>query len=67
MNTRKRARQSERMRVTSRKRIVAELPPTPAARAGEAVLARNPLHGSLVRYDDPLEPAVAPEDWEVNQ
>ena len=67
MNTRKRVHQGERIRVTSRKQIVAELHPTPIARADEAVLARNPLHGSLVWYDDPLEPAVAPEDWEVNQ
>lgn len=27
----------------------------------------NPLHGTVIRYDDPFEPAVPPEDWEVLQ
>jgi hypothetical protein len=25
----------------------------------------NPLKGSVLRYDDPFEPAVPPEDWEA--
>lgn len=25
----------------------------------------NPLRGSVARYDDPFEPAVPIEDWEV--
>ena len=24
-----------------------------------------PLRGSVLRYDDPFEPAVPPEDWDV--
>lgn len=27
----------------------------------------NPLQGTVIRYDDPFEPAVPPEDWEVLQ
>ncbi|HTK27041.1 MAG TPA: hypothetical protein VL327_10825 [Pyrinomonadaceae bacterium] len=25
----------------------------------------NPLRGTLLKYDDPFEPAVPPEDWEA--
>jgi hypothetical protein len=25
----------------------------------------SPLAGSVLRYDDPFEPAVPPEEWEV--
>jgi len=28
---------------------------------------RYPLRGSIIRYDDPFEPAVPPEDWEALQ
>lgn len=27
----------------------------------------NPIRGTLIRYDNPFEPAVAPEDWEANR
>jgi len=27
----------------------------------------DPLHGTVIRYDDPFEPAVPPKDWEVLQ
>ncbi len=27
----------------------------------------NPLRGSVLRDDDPFEPAVASEDWEANR
>lgn len=26
---------------------------------------RKALHGTLLRYDDPFEPAAPPEDWEA--
>jgi len=61
-----RVRQGERIRVTSRGQVIAELAP-PTRMAEEAVLARKRLRGSLVRYDQPLEPAVAPEEWTANQ
>jgi len=62
----KRVRQGERIRVTSRGQVIAELAP-PTTMAEEAVLARKRLRGSLVRYDQPFEPAVAPEEWTANQ
>src|SRR6266478_6503879 len=33
------------------------------------LLAENPypLRGTVLRYDDPFEPAVPPEDWEANE
>lgn len=62
----KRVRQGERIQVTSRGQVVAELAP-PTARADEAALARQQLRGSVVRYADPLEPALAAEEWTVNQ
>lgn len=62
----KRVRQGERIQVTSRGQVVAELAP-PTARADEAALARKQLRGSVVRYADPLEPAVAAEEWTANQ
>ena len=27
----------------------------------------NPLAGSVLRYDDPFEPAVPTDEWEANQ
>jgi antitoxin (DNA-binding transcriptional repressor) of toxin-antitoxin stability system len=62
----KRVRQGERIRVTSRGQVIAELAP-PTAMAEEAALARKHLRGSVLRYDHPLEPAVPPEEWTVNQ
>ena len=29
--------------------------------------AANPLAGSVLRYDDPFEPAVPADEWEANQ
>ena len=27
----------------------------------------NPLDGSVLRYDDPFEPAVTADEWDANQ
>lgn len=62
----KRVRQGERIQVTSRRQVVAELAP-PLATADEAALARKQLRGSVVRYTDPLEPALAAEEWMANR
>lgn len=62
----KRVRQGERIRVTARGQVIAELAP-PTATSDEAALARRRLRGSVVRYDHPLEPAIAPEEWTANQ
>ena len=59
-------RYGERIRVTSRRVVIAELAP-PAATARESALARKRLRGSVVRYDRPLEPALAPGEWVANQ
>jgi prevent-host-death family protein len=62
----KRVRQGERIRVTSRGQIIAELTP-PTAGADEVALARKKLRGSVVRYDNAFEPAFAAQDWTVNK
>lgn len=31
----------------------------------EVMPGANPLKGSVLRYDDPFEPAASIEDWEV--
>ena len=36
-----------------------------APRADEAPANRYPLRGSVLRDDDPFEPAVPEDDWEV--
>ena len=55
-----------RIRVTSRGKVIAELSP-PSAEPDEVEAARALLKGSVLRYDDPFEPAIPPEEWEVNQ
>lgn len=59
-------RRGARLRVTSRGRAIAEISP-PAPTPGEAAAARARLRGSVLRFDRPLDPAVAPEDWEANR
>jgi prevent-host-death family protein len=56
----------ERLRVTSRGRVIAEIAPAVAAK-DEAQAARERLRGSVLRYDRPLEPVIEPEEWEVNR
>jgi len=62
----KRVQQGERIRVTSRGQVIAELAP-PTATTEEASLARKRLRGSVLRYEQPLDPAVAAEDWTANE
>jgi antitoxin (DNA-binding transcriptional repressor) of toxin-antitoxin stability system len=57
-----RVKRGERIRVTSRGRVIAEIsPPRPEPEAVD--FARASLRGSLVRYDEPLEPVLCPEEW----
>jgi hypothetical protein len=39
----------------------------PKATDVEAKLIRERLQGALTRYDVPMEPAFATEDWSVNR
>jgi antitoxin (DNA-binding transcriptional repressor) of toxin-antitoxin stability system len=59
-------RRGERIQVTSRGRVIAEIaPPLPTVDAAEAARAR--LRGSLVRYDAPLDPVLPAEEWESSR
>ena len=56
----------ETVRVTVRGRVIAEIsPPTPNIE--QSTLARERLRGSLIRYDAPLEPVIAADEWDVNR
>ena len=56
----------ERVRITSRGKVVAELaPPAPAKSESEAAWKR--LRGSVVRFDRPTEPVIDPKEWDVNR
>jgi prevent-host-death family protein len=61
-----RVRRGERLRVTSRGRVIAELVP-PSAGADEAEAARKRLRGSVRRYERPLAPAFDPDEWDMNR
>ncbi len=61
-----RVRRGERIRVTSRGRVVAELAP-PAAGPDEIAAARARLRASVRRYDRPLEPVIDPGEWDMNR
>jgi antitoxin (DNA-binding transcriptional repressor) of toxin-antitoxin stability system len=56
----------ERVRVTSRGKVIAEISP-PSADIDNAALARKLLRGSVVRYDEPLAPAIDPAAWDANR
>jgi antitoxin (DNA-binding transcriptional repressor) of toxin-antitoxin stability system len=61
-----RVARGERLSVTRRGRVIAEIsPPTPEPAAAEA--ARGRLKGSLLRYDQPLEPVLPADDWDMNR
>ena len=59
-------RRGERVRVTWRGKVIAEISP-PSASRKEVEAARTRLRGSLVRYDSPFEPALEPGEWDVNK
>ena len=59
-------RRGERLRVTSRGKVIAEIAP-PTAPRDEIAAARARLRGSLRRYDNPLDPVIAPQEWDVNR
>jgi len=61
-----RARFGERIRVTSRGAVIAEISGPMAAQA-EAELIRGQLRGTLVQYESPTEPAHARQEWTVDR
>ncbi|MFM8702273.1 MAG: type II toxin-antitoxin system Phd/YefM family antitoxin [Planctomycetia bacterium] len=61
-----RVARGERIVVTLRGRAIAEIfPPTPQPDAAKA--ARGRLKGSLLRYDQPFEPLLPADDWDMNR
>jgi len=61
-----RVRRGERIKVTSRGTVIAELAP-PAPSPDEVAAARARLRGSVRRYEQPLEPVIDPAEWHVNR
>lgn len=61
-----RARRGERIRVTSRGEVIAEIS-GPKAAEEEAELVRKQLRGTVIHYESPTEPAHADEEWAANQ
>jgi prevent-host-death family protein len=58
-------RRGDRIRVTSRGKVVAELAP-PASSPDMVAAARARLRGSVQRYELPLEPMVDAGEWDMN-
>jgi prevent-host-death family protein len=61
-----RVQRGERIQVTSRGKVVAELAP-PASPPAAVAAARARLRGSVLRYDRPLEPVVDAGEWDMNR
>ena len=56
----------ERIKVTSRGKVVAEL--TPPTRPPDMVAAaRVRLHGSVLRFERPLEPVIDASEWDMDR
>lgn len=61
-------RRGARVRVTSRGKVIAEIAPPSAPRdRADVARARKLLKNSVLRYDNPLEPAIDPQEWVVNR
>jgi prevent-host-death family protein len=56
----------ERINVTSRGKIVAELAP-PASSPDIVAAARARLRGSVLRFERPLESVIDARDWDMNR
>ena len=56
----------ERIMVTSRGKVVAELAP-PASPPDMVAAARARLRGSVRRYGRPLAPVVEAKEWDMNR
>ena len=61
-----RVRRGQRLRITSRGEVIAEIAP-PSRSAGDIDAARRRLRGSVLRYDDPTGPAFDADEWDMNR
>ena len=61
-----RVRRGERVLVTSRGQVIAEIAP-PSAAKDDAEAARKRLRGSVRRYERPLDPVIDPGEWDANR
>ena len=61
-----RARRGERIRVTSRGEVIAEIS-GPKAVEEEAEIIRKRLHGVVNNYESATEPAHFNEEWAANR
>jgi prevent-host-death family protein len=61
-----RVQRGERVRVTSRGKVIAELAP-PSAAKEEVEAARARLRGSIRRFERPLDPVIDPSEWDMNR
>lgn len=59
-------RKGERVRVTSRGEVIAEISPPPAT-AAEAEVALQRMRGSVIRFDRPFDPVFEPGEWEMER
>jgi antitoxin (DNA-binding transcriptional repressor) of toxin-antitoxin stability system len=61
-----RVARGERLFVTLRGKVIAEIsPPSPSPAAAE--VARGRLNGSLLHYAQPFEPVLPADDWDMNR
>ena len=61
-----RARRGERIRVTSRGEVIAEIS-APKATEEEAEVIRKQLRGTVLHYESPMEAAHNEEEWTASQ
>jgi antitoxin (DNA-binding transcriptional repressor) of toxin-antitoxin stability system len=59
-------KRGERLEITVRGKVIAQIV-APAIPPAGTRLARGGLRGSVLRYDDPLAPAIDPGEWEMSR
>lgn len=59
-------KRGQRVRITSRGKVIAELAP-PSASREEVEAARGRLRGSVLKYERPTEPVIDPGEWDINK
>ena len=61
-----RVQRGERVRVTSRRKIIAEIS-APSADANRRCGGREAAARGVLRFEDPLAPAIDPAEWDANR